>query len=184
MRRQRRKLEKAGELRFDVELGTDHLQDGFRVEGSGWKERRGSAIVSQPQTRRFYEEVVRWAAERGMLRLFFLRFDTRPIAFVLGLEDDSRLYYVKGGFDVDFRRFGPGVIITHSMIEYAKDTGPAQLRVPWRRGSVEARVDERRARAAALPGVCTVAGRDGGVGAVRLRAPPREAAPRPMGSVS
>jgi CelD/BcsL family acetyltransferase involved in cellulose biosynthesis len=123
VRRHRRKLERAGELRFDVELGTDHLEDGLRVESSGWKERRGSAIVSRPQTRRFYEEVVRWAAERGMLRLFFLRFDTRPIAFVLALEDDSRLYYVKGGFDVDFRRFGPGVIITHSMIEYAKQQG-------------------------------------------------------------
>ena len=123
VRRQRRRLEKAGDLRFDVELGTEHLQDGFRVEGSGWKERRGSAIVSRPQTRRFYEEVAQWASERGMLRLFFLRLDTSPIAFVLALEDENRLYYLKGGFDVDFRRFGPGVIITHSMIEYAKEQG-------------------------------------------------------------
>jgi CelD/BcsL family acetyltransferase involved in cellulose biosynthesis len=123
VRRHRRKLERTGEVRFDVETGTEHLPDGFRLEASGWKEKQGTAIVSQPETHRFYAAIAQWAADREMLRLFFLRLDERPIAFVLGVEDGSRLCYVKGGFDDAFRRFGPGVIITHEMIAYAKRQG-------------------------------------------------------------
>jgi CelD/BcsL family acetyltransferase involved in cellulose biosynthesis len=123
VRRHRRKLEREGELRVDVEPGTEHLEDGFRLEASGWKGENGTAIISSSQTHTFYAEFARRAAERGILRLFFLRLDERPIAFVLGLEDNGRLYYVKGGFDVEFRAFGPGVIITHEMIGHAREQG-------------------------------------------------------------
>jgi CelD/BcsL family acetyltransferase involved in cellulose biosynthesis len=119
-RRQRRRLEEAGQLRFDAEADTIHLGEGFSIEGSGWKDERGTAIVSRPETRYFYERIADWAATRGTLRLFFLRFDERPIAFVLGIEDAGRLYYVKAGFDVDFRSFGPGVMIVHDMVAYAQ----------------------------------------------------------------
>lgn len=122
-RRHRRQLEREGELRFAVETRTDHLEDGFRIEGSGWKAEHGSAILSRPETRRFYEAVARWAAARGTLRLFFLRLDGRPIAFVLAVEEAGRLYYVKGGFDVELRRFGPGVLMTHELVGYAREQG-------------------------------------------------------------
>jgi CelD/BcsL family acetyltransferase involved in cellulose biosynthesis len=120
VRRHQRKLAKQGELRLDVDLDTDNLEGGFEIEASGWKGEHGSAIISQPQTRIFYERVAGWAAGQGLLRLFFLRLDERPIAFVLSFEHHSRLYYIKGGFDAAFRKFGPGAIITHEMIAYAR----------------------------------------------------------------
>lgn len=123
VRRQRRKLAALGELVVDVSCTTDELDAGFRVEGSGWKEREGTAIASQAETLGFYGEVAHWAVERGTLRLFFVRLDSRPIAFVFALEEEKRLYYVKGGFDPEFRRFGPGIIVTHAMIEYANEKG-------------------------------------------------------------
>jgi CelD/BcsL family acetyltransferase involved in cellulose biosynthesis len=123
VRRHRRSLEREGELRFAVETGAGHLEDGFRIEGSGWKAERGSAIVSRPETRRFYEAVARWAAARGTLRLFFLRLDGRPIAFVLAVQEAGRLSYVKGGFDVELRRFGPGALVTHELVGYAREQG-------------------------------------------------------------
>jgi CelD/BcsL family acetyltransferase involved in cellulose biosynthesis len=123
VRRHRHKLEEAGELRFTVDTSVEHLSEGFRVEASGWKEKEGTAIISQPETHRFYRQIAEWAFQRDVLRLCFLRLDDRPIAFVLAIEDDGRLYYVKGGFDVEFRRFGPGVIITHAMVEYATERG-------------------------------------------------------------
>jgi hypothetical protein len=36
VRRQRRKLENAGELRLEVDERTEHLEEGFRIEASGW----------------------------------------------------------------------------------------------------------------------------------------------------
>jgi CelD/BcsL family acetyltransferase involved in cellulose biosynthesis len=120
VRRHRRKLEQEGKVLVNVEPGIDSLEEGLQLEASGWKGERGTAIISNADTRSFYEQIARWAADQGILRLFFLKLDDRPIAFVFALEDNGALYYVKGGFDVELRRFGPGVIMTHEMIAYAR----------------------------------------------------------------
>jgi hypothetical protein len=95
------------------------LEEGFRIEPSGWKAERGAAIVSRPETLRFYTEVAEWAAERGWLRLAFLRVGGRPIAFQFGLEQDRQYYFLKGGFDPAFERFAPAKILVHDMLERA-----------------------------------------------------------------
>ena len=129
MRRRRRRLEGIGALSFDVVDGSERLdavlEDGFRVEGSGWKGEYGTAINSDRRTRRFYRNVARWAAERGWLRLAFLRLDGRSIAFDLCLEADGVHYLVKTGFDHDFGRFGPGVILRSQMLQRAFE-GPVE----------------------------------------------------------
>ena len=44
------------------------LDEGFRVEGSGWKQRQGTAVADNPHIGRFYRKFAAWAAERGWLR--------------------------------------------------------------------------------------------------------------------
>jgi CelD/BcsL family acetyltransferase involved in cellulose biosynthesis len=123
LRRRRRLLEREGSVSLEVLDGTTRLdsllEDGFRVEASGWKGEQGIAIASSPETRRFYTEIARWAALRGWLRLAFLRLDGHPVAFQYGLEDGRRYYFLKGGYDVAFSRFAPGRLLLASMIERA-----------------------------------------------------------------
>jgi CelD/BcsL family acetyltransferase involved in cellulose biosynthesis len=118
--RQWRRLEEQGNVSFDVADGRSDLErlveEGFRLEGSGWKEKQGSAIVSRPHTYRFYRDIVRWAAERGWLALAFLRLDGRAIAFDLCLQANGVVYVMKGGFDTRYRRFGPGMLLTHELL--------------------------------------------------------------------
>lgn len=95
------------------------LDEGFRIEASGWKGESGTAIVSRPETERFYRDVAGWAAERGTLVLAFLRLDGRPLAFDMCIEDVGACNVLKGGFDPDFRRFGPGTLLTAASIERA-----------------------------------------------------------------
>lgn len=125
MRRRRRRLEDLGELTFEVCDGRDRLaellDEGFAIEASGWKGTYGTAINSQPQTRGFYEDVAAWAAASGTLRLAFLRLDGRPIAFDLCLETADTHYLVKTGYDREFARFGPGVLLRAMMLERAFD---------------------------------------------------------------
>jgi CelD/BcsL family acetyltransferase involved in cellulose biosynthesis len=127
IRRKRRRLEEEGELTFELADGSDRLdellQQGFRIEGSGWKEENGTAILSRPETRRFYTEISRWAQSRGWLRLAFLRLDGRPIAFELTLRTPRRHYVLKGGYEEEFRRFGPGMLITEELVRNAFETG-------------------------------------------------------------
>ncbi len=122
-----RRLEDRGDVQVtyeDGESGLDELlSEGFRLEGSGWKERAGTAILSAPEVERFYREVARWAAESGWLRLAFLRLDGRALAFDMCLEHRGVFYVLKGGFDVEERKLGPGTLLTHHGIERAFQLG-------------------------------------------------------------
>jgi CelD/BcsL family acetyltransferase involved in cellulose biosynthesis len=125
--RRRTRLEEQGTVEFKVSDGSEDLEslldEGFGIEGSGWKDESGTAIRSRPETLRFYTEVARWAQGEGLLRLLFLRLDGRPIAFVFGLQDSSSLYDVKAGYDVEFRTSSPGKLIAYEMIKHAYEQG-------------------------------------------------------------
>jgi CelD/BcsL family acetyltransferase involved in cellulose biosynthesis len=125
--RQWRRLSEVGSVHFDVVDGRHEfarvIDEGLRLEGSGWKEKQKSAILSDPETYKFYVEIVRWAARRGWLALAFLRLDGRAIAFDLCLQADGVLYVMKGGFNTAYRRFGPGTLLTHAVLRRAFEQG-------------------------------------------------------------
>jgi CelD/BcsL family acetyltransferase involved in cellulose biosynthesis len=127
LERRKRRLGEHGRLTLDMADGrTDFdglLSEGLRLEGSGWKKDRGTAIASNPTTRAFYEEVARWASERGWLILAFLRLSGRAIAFDLGLRANGRVYVLKGGFDPEFRRFGPGQLLAYESLRWGFEEG-------------------------------------------------------------
>jgi CelD/BcsL family acetyltransferase involved in cellulose biosynthesis len=125
LRRRRRALEQEGQVTVDVTEDTANLEEVLRVEASGWKDRRGTAILSKAKTRRFYEDVAAWAAERGYLRLAFLRLDGRPLAAQYALEDGGRWYFLKGGVDPEAKRFAPGKLLVHELLERAHERGLA-----------------------------------------------------------
>jgi CelD/BcsL family acetyltransferase involved in cellulose biosynthesis len=122
-----RRLADEGKVEYAFEDGSEGLDalldEGFAVEGSGWKSENGSAIVSQPDTHRFYRDVARWAAGRGSLVLAFLRLDGRPLAFDMCIEEGGACNVLKGGFDPEYRRFGPGTLLTEASIERAYAQG-------------------------------------------------------------
>jgi CelD/BcsL family acetyltransferase involved in cellulose biosynthesis len=127
LRRLQHRLEERGRVVFEVHDGRDDLgallDEGFRVEASGWKGDRGTAIRSEPETRRFYEEVAAWAASRGSLRLAFLRLDGRALAFDFAIEEVGAHSLLKTGFDHAWRSFAPGVLLRQRMIERAFGQG-------------------------------------------------------------
>jgi CelD/BcsL family acetyltransferase involved in cellulose biosynthesis len=122
-----RRLGEAGTVALEIAEGSEQLDDlleqGFRVEAAGWKGEQGTAVAARPETRSFYTGVARWAAERGWLRLAFLRLDGRALAFVFGLEADGVFYCLKEGFDPAFRRFGPGGILRYQLLARAFSAG-------------------------------------------------------------
>jgi len=121
--RRRRRLDECGAVILEVSDGKTGLarllEEGFALEPSGWKDARGTAIRSQPETVAFYTGLARWASEHGMLRLSFLRLDGRPLAFQLGLEDRGSYYFVKGGYDAAFTRFAPAKLLVHDLVARA-----------------------------------------------------------------
>lgn len=127
LRRLWRRLEEQGRVVFEVRDGRHDLaqllEEGFRVEASGWKGERGTAIASAPHTRQFYEQVAAWASRRGSLRLAFLRLDGRAVAFDFAVEDGGAHSLLKTGFDSAWRSFAPGVLLRERMIEHCFGRG-------------------------------------------------------------
>jgi len=128
----RRRLAEEGALTYEWRAPAPDevealLDEGLRVEASGWKGRTGTAILSQPPTAGFYRELARWAADKGWLRLAFLRAGPRAVAFELALEQDGVVSLVKGGYDEASARFGPGVVLLRDLLEDAFVRGVREI---------------------------------------------------------
>ena len=142
MRRRRRRLEERGTLSFEIHDGAEGLEDllveGFAIEGSGWKERRGSAVRSDPATEGFYRRLAEWARDRGWLRLAFLRLDGRPIAFDYSFEANGSYMNLKTGYEPAFSSYAPGLLLRADVVRRAFDIGLRTYEFlgaddPWKR---------------------------------------------------
>jgi len=127
LERLRRKMAREYEAESRLVVQPDdlaaELEDGFRVEGSGWKGRAGTAINSQPETESFYRMVAESFAARDELRLSRLALDGRTVAFDLCVLRDRRLYLLKTGFDEDYRRLAPGLVMRLETIRKCFEDG-------------------------------------------------------------
>lgn len=123
IRRYRKRAEALGEVSLDVSDGGDRLDElldeGLRLEASGWKAEKGTAILSDPATEHFYRETARWAAEQGLLALAFLRIDGKAVAFSFGLETADGQYLLKLGQDAELEKLGLGTLMMAEMVSRA-----------------------------------------------------------------
>ena len=135
--RRRRRLEEHGAVSVDVEVTHERLDEGLKLEGSGWKAAESTAILSKPATASFYRELAAWAAERGWLRLCFLMLDEQPIAFQLALEHGGAHYFLKGGYDPSYHAYSPGKLLLRDLVGRARDRGLKRFELlgdvePWK----------------------------------------------------
>ncbi len=123
LRRCRRRLEERGGLTITISDGRDGLEELleqlFLVDAHSWQAAARTAIVSHKNTQQFYENVCRWAASRGSLRVSLLRVADRTVAMELGLEEAGVHFAMKSSYDQSYRRFSPGKILLHGVIESA-----------------------------------------------------------------
>ena len=99
------------------------LQRGFEVEASGWKGKRGTAILCSPRTDRFYRSMARSFHDEDRLRTSTITLDGDVAAFDLCLLDNGRVYGVKFGYDERFRHLAPGLVLQHGEIERCRELG-------------------------------------------------------------
>ncbi len=127
LRRKRRALEHAGEIRVRTNCGQDGFDDDFEtflaLEASGWKGRNGTAIRSQPEAARLYRSFALEAARRGWLRLSILECGRTPVAASLGCAFAGKAYRLKSGFDERYRDDSPGLVLLAEDLRRSIDEG-------------------------------------------------------------
>lgn len=95
------------------------LDTVMQVEASGWKGRRGSAMLRKERIGRFFRLYIPLAADRGQLRVSVLRFGSRVAAVELALEAHRRWWQLKIGYDETLAKYSPGLMLTGDTLCYA-----------------------------------------------------------------
>lgn len=114
--RQRRQLERQGELRFSASRPGDPIgpwsERFLALEAAGWKGKAGTAVANDPRDRRFFERACREPAAHGALSFAALELDGRPIAMACLLREAAfggGAFVFKIAYDETFRRQSPGM---------------------------------------------------------------------------
>ena len=97
------------------------IDDGFRLEASGWKERIGTAIASQPRVQGFYRSLAQNQAANGDVELVFLKSDGRRIAFLYVVRRGRGFYLLKCGYDPEYARHAPVHVLCHLLFSEASE---------------------------------------------------------------
>ena len=126
VRRLGRRLEELGAVVAPLRRPADvdaEVDRALALEASGWKGRRGTAILDDAATERFYRDVARAFAHRDELRLSTVTLDGDLVAFDLCIVANGRLWIPKGSIDERHRRLSPGIVLLVAEIEAALDDG-------------------------------------------------------------
>ena len=93
------------------------LENFLALEASGWKGRRGTALLSDPAYATFARSMTRLLSRRGGCRIECLELDSAPIAMLIILTSQDQDYTWKIAFDEKYAAFSPGAQI---MFEFTR----------------------------------------------------------------
>jgi CelD/BcsL family acetyltransferase involved in cellulose biosynthesis len=128
LRRALRKAEEIGSIECEILAPQQHelpplLAESLRIEAANWKGRSGSALLSDSDRRRFFEQYTAIASERGILRLCFLKIGGHAAATQIAVESGGGFWLLKVGYDETFARSSPGNLLMLETLRYAAKRG-------------------------------------------------------------
>jgi hypothetical protein len=116
LRRQRHRLAEHGAVRFDVARTPEDVAAAIEIfltlEASGWKGKRGTALLQDDGDVSFIRRATIALAATGQCEIVTLRAGDTPIAAAIVLRHQDRAFYFKLGVDERFAKFSPGVQLT------------------------------------------------------------------------
>jgi CelD/BcsL family acetyltransferase involved in cellulose biosynthesis len=116
LRRQRHRLAQYGAVRFEVarrpEAVAAALETFLRLEASGWKGKRGTALMQDDGDASFIRRAAPALAANSQCEIVTLHADIMPVAAAIVLRHQDRAFYFKLGIDERFAKFSPGVQLT------------------------------------------------------------------------
>jgi CelD/BcsL family acetyltransferase involved in cellulose biosynthesis len=101
----------------------EQMTRALELEASGWKGRKGTAILCAPETERFYRRVARDFHAGGSFRISELSLDGELAAMALSIVHSNRAFTLKVAYDERHRRLGPGFVLLMAMIERCFELG-------------------------------------------------------------
>ena len=141
LRRAQRIAEKMGSLSSEILTPMPStlaplLEEAFAVEAASWKGETKSALRLDPVRGAFYRHYTSAACQKGILRLCFLRIGGRAVAMQIAIETGGRFWLLKIGYDQQFARCSPGILLLRDTLRYAATRGLSSMEFlgtvePW-----------------------------------------------------
>ena len=127
-RRAQRRAEESGRVEFEFVSPTpetlgSYLPEILQVESAGWKSRTGTAMKTYAPLYSFFRAYTESAARLGMLRLGIMRIDRKAVAVQLLVDCANRLWILKVGYDEQYARCSPGMLLMNWIIGHAFEEG-------------------------------------------------------------
>lgn len=128
LKRALRRAEEIGTIKYEIISPKPQqlkglLTQSLWIEAAGWKGRNGSALVTDGDRRRFFEQYTAIASERGVLRLCFMKIGGRAVATQIAVESGGGFWLLKVGYDERFSRCSPGNLLMMETLRYAACRG-------------------------------------------------------------
>lgn len=126
-RRSSRQAEQAGNVRAEHlvpdEGQVDRLLDlAFDIERRSWKGETGTALADS-RAGEFYRRYARRLSNTGRFRVEFLHIGDQIAAMQLGVVHQNRYWVLKVGYDPQFNRASPGILLMVEAIKRAVAEG-------------------------------------------------------------
>jgi CelD/BcsL family acetyltransferase involved in cellulose biosynthesis len=116
LRRQRNRLAEHGDIHFDVARTAEEVGSAVEIflnlEASGWKAKRGTALMQDGGDAGFVRRAAIALAQTGQCEIVSLRAGDTPVAAAVVLRHQDRAFYFKLGVDERFAKLSPGVQLT------------------------------------------------------------------------
>ncbi len=125
LRRQWRRLEDLGALDFVETREGPALREAaerfLALEMSGWKGKRGTALLCEPSLATFLRAMTRMMGREGKCRIYTLELNQRAIASAVALTCGDHAYFWKTAYDEAFAAASPGVLLTMEVTQRLLD---------------------------------------------------------------
>jgi len=116
LRRQRHRLEEHGPMSVAVARAPQEVASATEIflelEASGWKGKRGTALLQGPGDAAFIRRATVALAAQGSCEIVTLHAGETPVAAGVVLRQGTRAFFFKLGVDERFAKFSPGVQLT------------------------------------------------------------------------
>ncbi|MCE7998870.1 MAG: GNAT family N-acetyltransferase [Rhodobiaceae bacterium] len=120
LRRNRKRLDALGEVTWTAHESGPELDDAIdhflRIEASGWKGKRGTALDCSDRTRAFAKEAFGDCGATNATRADVLRLDGKPVAINLTMIAGDTGFTIKCAYDDAYRGQSVGLLLEEEMI--------------------------------------------------------------------
>ncbi len=124
LRRARKRADELGAVEFQILCPPladlpRLLDEAIAVEERSWKGDEKTALARDAARGEFFRRYAESACREGCLRLCFMRIGGQAVAMQIAVQQSRRLWLLKVGYDDQFSRCSPGMLLTRETIAYA-----------------------------------------------------------------